>query len=468
MLEVPTAEGAAMPTTLTFLGAAGTVTGSKFVLEREGRRTMVDCGLYQGEREWRRRNWDALPVAPASISDVVLSHAHLDHCGYLPALVRKGFPGPVWATEGTAALAAIVLRDSAHLVEEEARYAAAGGWSKHSPPLPLYTVADAERAVAAFRALPFHAPRDLGDGTLATLVPAGHILGSASVHVAAGEASVLFSGDLGRPDHPLLRPRGRPPAARTVVVESTYGDRTHPAPDEAHAGLAAVIRRTVRRGGSVLVPAFAVDRTEVVLLALARLMASHQVPEVPVFVDSPMALKVLDVYLRPDLRAELRPGVIAEIDSIPRLHAAASAEESERLNDPTEPCIIVSASGMATGGRVIHHLAHMLPDRRHTVVLAGYQGVGTRGRALRDGATEVKIHGRYVRVRAEVVSEEEFSVHADGPELLAWLTELPSPPETVYVVHGEPEAARALAARVREQLDCAVAVPRLGEKVVVG
>lgn len=456
-----------MATTLTFLGAAGTVTGSKFLVERAGRRTLVDAGLYQGERQWRRRNWDKLPVPPESLSDVVLTHAHLDHTGYLPALVRKGYSGPVWATEGTAALAAIVLRDSAHLLEEEARWASSGGWSKHSPPLPLYTAADAERAIERIRTRPFTIPVDLGDGTLVTFVRAGHILGSASVRVETGTGSVLFSGDLGRPGHPLLRARSRPPTARTVVVESTYGDRSHPAPDVAHAGLAAVVRRTIGHGGSVLIPAFAVDRTEVVLLALARLMAAGSIPEVPVFVDSPMALKVLDVYLRPDLRDELRPGVIEEIDAIPRLRTAASAEESMLLNHPLEPCIIVSASGMATGGRVIHHLAEMLPDPHNAVVLAGYQGVGTRGRALQDGATEVKIRGRYVRVRAEVASEAEFSVHADGPEIVAWLREMPAPPETVYVVHGEPEAAQALAARVRDELDCAVAVPRLGEKVLL-
>ncbi|KRB47403.1 MULTISPECIES: MBL fold metallo-hydrolase [unclassified Terrabacter] len=454
---------------LTFLGAAGTVTGSKFLVEGEGARLMVDCGLYQGERRWRSLNWEAPPVDPASVDAVALTHAHLDHCGYLPALVRGGFAGPVHATAGTAALAGVILRDSAHLQEEEAEGARRGGWSRHDPPLPLYTVADADEAVAALRPVGDDAAVRVGGaaGATVTFVPAGHILGSSSVLVEIDGASVLFSGDLGRPDHPVLLPRARPPAARTVVVESTYGDRAHPEIDRGHRVMADAIRRTVRRGGSVVVPAFAVDRTEIVLLAIADLVESGAIPDVPVWVDSPMALAALDIYRDPAHAGEVRPDALERLRRLSGLRTAHSAEESIRLNTPGTPCIIVSASGMATGGRVVHHLRHLLPQARNTVLLTGYQAVGTRGRDLQEGARELKMAGRYVPVRAEVVTLDDFSVHADADELLTWIGEMPHPPESVHVVHGEPGAARALADGIRERFDCAVSVPRLGERVLL-
>jgi metallo-beta-lactamase family protein len=452
--------------TLTFLGAVGTVTGSKFLVEHGGRRVLVDCGIYQGDREWRRRNWDPFPVPPADIDDVILTHCHLDHSGYLPALVRDGFAGPIWMTEGTAALTAIVLRDSAHLNERDAEFAQAGGWSKHEVPLPLYREVDAEKAITQFRTIAYDAQTDLGGGIGVTLVRAGHVLGAASALVTAGTARVLFSGDLGRTTHPVLRPRSAPPSARTVVMESTYGDRTHPrVPGRPHAALADAIRRTVARGGSVLLPAFAVDRTELVLKALSEMRRSGDLPVVPVFVDSPMALAALEVYQRPSLRGELRADVSPELVDLPTLKAARTSEESMALNNPRVPCVVISASGMGSGGRVVHHLKHMLPDRRNTVVLTGYQAVGTRGRALLDGATELKMHGQYVPVRAEIVADEEFSVHADADELVAWLREMPEPPETVYVAHGEQGSTDALAARIRRELDVTAVVPRLGERV---
>jgi metallo-beta-lactamase family protein len=451
---------------LTFLGAAQTVTGSKFLLEHQGHRLLVDCGLYQGEREWRRRNWEAPPVDPASVQAVTLTHAHLDHCGYLPAFVRDGFTGPVHVTGGTAELAAIILRDSAHLQEEEAENARRFGWSKHADPKPLYTTADAERAIRLMRDCGAERRAQVCDLTLRFL-RAGHILGSTSLHVSTGDSSILFSGDLGRPTHPVLAGRERPLPARTVVVESTYGDRTHPEVDPGHPVMADAIRRTIGRGGSVLIPAFAVDRTEIVLLALAELMARGDIPDVPVWVDSPMALATLDVYRDPAHADEVRPGALEALAKLHQLRAAHSAEESMRLNNPGSPCIIVSASGMASGGRVVHHLKYLLPQARNTVMLTGYQAVGTRGRDLVNGAREIKIAGRYVRVRAEVVQLEDFSVHADADEIVDWLGELPEPPETVHVVHGEVQASRALAARIREELDCAVTVPRYLERVLL-
>lgn len=455
-----------MTTALSFLGAAGTVTGSKFLVEAESSRLLVDCGLYQGERRWRRANWEEPVLAATSVDDVLITHAHLDHCGYLPALVRQGYTGPAWATSGTAQLAAIVLRDSAHLQEEDALRAASGGWSRHDPPVPLYDAADAERAIERFEPKPFDERFTLTSGGSVTFARAGHILGSATALVELGDSSILFSGDLGRPAHPLLRPRSAPPAARTVVLESTYGNRTHPAADGSHAVLAATVRRTIGRGGTVVIPAFAVDRTELVLLALARLRAAGSIPDVPVYVDSPMALRALDVYSQPEAAAELLDAGLDELSVLHGLRAARSADESKALNNPGSPCIIVSASGMATGGRVVHHLRNLLPHARNSVVLTGYQAVGTRGRDLLEGAHEVKIMGRYVRVRAEVVADDEFSVHADAEELLGWLQQMPTPPQTVYLVHGEPEASATLAARVREALDCAVVVPRLGERVL--
>jgi metallo-beta-lactamase family protein len=457
-----------MIATLTFLGAAGTVTGSKFLLEHENRRTMVDCGLYQGERAWRRLNWEALPVSGSSICDVVLTHAHLDHCGHLPALVREGFTGPTWCTQGTAALAAIVLRDSAYLQQEDAEHARLWGFSRHDPPRPLYDAADAEKTITSFKPVDYHQDCALHSGAHLSLSRAGHILGSASALVTIGAGTVLFSGDLGRARHPLLLAREAPPAARTVVVESTYGDRDHPVEGApTHEVLADAVRRTVERGGSVLIPAFAVDRTELVLHALSKLAAAGEIPSIPVYVDSPMALAALDVYRSRPARQDLRPDLPARLVDLPNLHTAHSAQESMQLNEPRTPSIIISASGMATGGRVVHHLMHLLPDPRHTVILTGYQAVGTRGRQLAEGATELKMFGRYVPVRAEVVVDHGFSVHADATELLTWLQALPAAPETVYIVHGEPSSARSLAARVRAETGWCAVVPELGERVRV-
>lgn len=457
-----------MTLTLTFLGAAGTVTGSKFLLEQGDSRVLVDCGLYQGERQWRRMNWEPLGEDPSTIAEVVLTHAHLDHCGYLPALVRQGFTGPVWATAGTCALADIVLQDSAHLQEEEAQFARQTGYSRHDPPQPLYTVADAQRALRQLQPCGYGQAITLRSGAQLSLYRAGHVLGSASALLSFGDARVLFSGDLGRPQHPLLLPRSAPPDSRTVVIESTYGDRVHAAADERHHEvLAAAIRRTIGRGGSVVIPAFAVDRTELVLLALARLQAAGSIPDVPIHVDSPMALAALDVYQRSDLAGELRPEGLRDLNALHGVREARSADESKRLNNPGRPCIIVSASGMATGGRVVHHLASLLPHPKNTVVLTGYQAVGTRGRALQEGARQVKIHGQYVRVRAEVVTDNTFSVHADSSELVGWLAEMPQPPTTVFVVHGEPGSSDALADTIRASIDATVVVPRLGERVVV-
>jgi metallo-beta-lactamase family protein len=459
--------------TLQFLGAARTVTGSKFRVSTEGAEVLVDCGLFQGLRELRERNWEHAVPDPAAIDAIVLTHAHVDHCGYLPRLVADGFDGPVYATPGTIELARIVLPDCGHLQEEEAEYVNRKGLSRHDPALPLYTEEDAWRAVELLRPLPFHEERVVAGGISARLSRAGHILGSATCRLRLGpDGPVIgFSGDLGRPSHPLLVPPDPPEGVDCLLVESTYGNRRH---DDAGAvnHLATAITTTIGRGGTVLIPAFAVDRTEVLLHHLAGLAASGQLPaDVPIFVDSPMALDALAVYRSalarrdPDVRPDLADG--ATHLRLPGLREVRDVEGSKALNHPAEPSIIISASGMATGGRVVHHLAHLLPDARNTVLLVGYQAEGTRGRRLVDGATELKLLGRYIRVRANIVDLPAFSVHADATELLAWVAAVPRPPDNIYVVHGEASAATALATTIATTLDQVAIVPDVGERVRV-
>lgn len=460
-------------TTLTFIGAAGTVTGSKHLLTVDAgtdkpRHILIDCGMYQGEKNLRLRNWAEFPFSPAQITDVLLTHAHMDHTGMLPRLVRQGFTGRIWGTPATLELTAIVLRDAAYIQERDAELAGSRGYSKHARPQPLYDSKDVARTLPLLKPVDFDTPLDLGKGVSARWIPAGHILGSASIHVTTPSGTVLFSGDLGRPTHPVLKPRQIPPGADVVLIESTYGDREHfESEDPPHERLAGAIRRTIQRGGTVLIPAFAVDRTEVVLRTLADLQNEGRIPAVPVFVDSPMALASLRVYQNSAYAGELSEDArglrLPELD----LREVRTPEESERLNRPDKPCIIISASGMATGGRVLHHLEHMLPDERNCVALTGYQAVGTRGRALADGARQLKMHGAYVAVRAEIVRDEEFSVHADGSELVDWVAALQPPPGQVFCVHGEPESADALAERLGSELGRVAVVPKRGETIRV-
>jgi metallo-beta-lactamase family protein len=456
-------------TSLRFLGATRTVTGSRFLVETPGSRVLVDCGLYQGERELRRRNWDRFPVPPAEVDAVVLSHAHLDHCGWLPRLVREGFRGPVYCSPGTAQVAPIVLRDAAHLQEEDADYAARHGHSRHQPALPLFDREDAERAIGLLHPIEPGRPHAVA-GHEVVLRRAGHILGSTTVELRTEAGTVAFSGDLGRSDHPLLCPPQCAPRADALVVESTYGERLHP-PRQVDL-IGATLRRAFARGGVVLAPAFSIDRTPVLLMALRELMRSGQVPTVPVYVDSPMALAALEVYRSavrhgdPDVRPEIGadggdpfdPGI---------LRLAHTVDESKLLNDPPRPCVIVSAAGMATGGRVVHHLAHLAPDPRNIILLPGFQVPGTRGHALLHGSGVLKMFGGYVPVRAEVVSVEGFSAHADAAGLVEWLRTSIVPPRTCYVVHGEEAPGRALAARISKELGWCAVVPRLGERVVL-
>lgn len=437
-----------LPMQLTFLGGAGTVTGSRFLVEHRGRRLLLDCGLFQGLKQLRLRNWAPLPLDASTVDAVVLTHAHIDHSGYLPALVRAGFRGPVFCTEATRELASLLLPDSGHLQEEDALFANRHGFSKHHPALPLYTEEDGRAALKQFRTMPFGERFEAMPGVTVRFGHAGHILGAASVHLAWDRGSVLFSGDLGRDDDLLMRAPEAPPAADHVVLESTYGDRLHPALD-VETAVAEVVNRSAARGGIVVVPAFAVGRAQALLLVLARLKQQQRIPDLPLFLNSPMASDVTALYERHGDEHRLDPRECQAMCHAARI--VTSVEESQRLNALRVPAVIVSASGMATGGRVVHHLKAFAPDARNTILLAGYQAAGTRGAALAAGAREIKIHGEYVPVRAEVATLGALSAHADRDGLLQWIARLPQPPRTVFLVHGEPVAADSLRLAIEER-----------------
>ena len=440
---------------IQFLGATHTVTGSKFLISHRGKKLLIDCGLFQGPKELRLRNWEGLPLAELDVDAIVLTHAHLDHSGYLPLMVKRGFSGPIFCTPATSELAAIVLPDSAHLAEEEAHYANKEGFSKHSPALPLFNQADAQGAIKLLRQLGFNERREVLPGIEVRYVPAGHILGSAAVEVrlngSAGSATLLFSGDLGRYKQPLHPPPSTPPQADYVICESTYGDREH-SPSDLGDDLARVVNESIARGGPLLMPAFAVDRTQLVLFILRRLEREGRIPTLGVHIDSPMAINVTDVYKRypeehsDEIRRLLDSGEQVLSPSLLRIHR--SRAESMALNNISGPAVIISASGMMVGGRILHHMKLRLPDPKTTVLITGFQAQGTRGRSLVDGEKLIKIHGELVPVRAGVEVIEGFSAHADYHDMLAWLQLLPSPPKQVFLVHGEENALTGLSAHL--------------------
>jgi metallo-beta-lactamase family protein len=460
---------------LTFLGAAGTVTGSKYLVEANGKRLLVDCGVFQGGKVLRQRNWERLPEDPSTIDWVVLTHAHIDHTGYLPRFLANGFRGPILANAITRELCGLLLPDSAHLMEEDARNAAAHGYSSHHPPLPLYTQEEALAALARFAEIPSRDEYRISPEFLVRPHDAGHILGARSLELLITEGgktlTVLFSGDLGRYHQPILNDPDAPPRADVVLCESTYGDRDHPSnppPDEA---LAEVIDRVANRGGVIVVPAFAVDRTQLLMYYVRMLEDAKRIPSLPVYIDSPMAIDVTELYMRHP-EEHVRQFAADEAKGNPldahTVHIMRSVDESKQINDVRTPAIIISASGMASGGRVMHHLAQRLPDKRNCVLLCGFQAEGTGGRALEEGAKYLRIFGEAVPVRAEVVSLHQFSAHAGRTELLHWLAGMPAPPRQIYLTHGEPAALAALQSAIQSQLRWPATVAQYLQTVELG
>ncbi len=449
-----------MSVNITFLGGSGTVTGSKYLVRHDGKSVLVDCGLFQGYKQLRLRNWTPLPVSPNQIHAVLLTHAHLDHSGYLPMLTKEGFEGPVYASRGTQDLCKILLPDSGHIQEEDAAFANRHGSSKHAPALPLYTRQDALEALPLIKAVDFGKVVTPLPGWKATFSPAGHILGASSILLEVAGRRILFSGDLGRPDDLIMSPPDAAPQADTVLIESTYGDRTHPREDIL-AELVPALQRVAKRGGVAVVPVFAVGRAQALLHAIHLLKMKGELPtSLPVFLDSPMAVHTTHLF-----EHHLGEHRLSRQDTHALTHCAtmvSSTDESKALASRHGPMVILSASGMATGGRVLHHMAHYAGNHRNMIILTGYQAPGTRGATLASGASSVRIHGREVEVNAEVVQLESASAHADANQLLAWLRTMPQAPDQVYVVHGEPGPSDTLRGRIKRELGWRATVPEHG------
>lgn len=449
---------------LTFLGGAATVTGSKTLVSHEGKQVLVDCGLFQGYKNLRLMNWDEFPFDPKQLDAVVLTHAHLDHSGALPLLVKRGYRGPVFATPSTIDVCGVLLPDSGRIQEEDAEYANRRQFSKHKPALPLYTEADADRALRRLEPLPSGQIAALVDGMQLRFRRAGHILGASSVELTTANTTVLFSGDLGRPDDLIMREPEPIARADYIVAESTYGNRLHDATD-AEQLLGQVITRTAARGGIVVIPAFAVGRAQSLLYAIYRLKQRRQIPDLPIYLNSPMAVDMTEIYHRH--RSEHR---LSQEECIGMCQVATmvrGVEESKALVAQHRPAVIVSASGMATGGRVLHHLKALAPDARNSVVFAGFQAGGTRGGRMVAGERSIRIHGEDIPVNAEIVTLPGMSAHADAEQIVAWLKTAPKPPRAVYLNHGEPDAADALRQRIARELGWPAIVPQLGQVVKV-
>ena len=476
---------------IQFLGAAGTVTGSKHLLNvsgdgtgKSGTQILIDCGLFQGKKEWRERNWQDVPMAAHEIECLILTHAHLDHCGWIPRLVKQGFRGPIYATPSTIDLCSIILPDSGHLQEEDAAFHNKFKTSKHEPALPLYTLEEAQDCLQYFKPVEFGVVKQVSADVSFRFVHAAHILGSsmAEVTVKAGDGDIrttrlLFTGDIGRvhdqhtaPGKVVYSGPQSGEAADILVMESTYGNRNHPDSDP-RPELSSLIRKTVERGGSVVVPAFAVERTQKFVFMLKELMESGQCPRVPVYCDSPMAIKAVEIFLKHrEEYSDATKALVSKYGSPLEwqgFNFAQTAQESKKINDSRFPCIIISSSGMVTGGRIQHHLIQRLPDPRNTVLFIGFQAPGTRGFTVKSGAPEVKIFGQMIPIRAQVAALEQFSDHADTPELLEWLHTFSSKPNITYLVHGEPDASAQLRDAIAKDLGWNVRIAQWMEKVEV-
>jgi metallo-beta-lactamase family protein len=473
---------------IQFLGAAGTVTGSKHLIsttddpnDAGGFRVLIDCGLFQGQKEWRERNWQDTPVPARSINAVILTHAHLDHCGWLPRLVKEGFRGPIYATQATIDLCSVVLPDSGHLQEEDAAFYNKRGTSKHTPALPLYTLKEAQDCMQYFKAVLVEQTIQLSPQLSFRFVRAAHILGSCMAEVTLGANApsrrLLFTGDIGRVRNSTIAPgkvvHSGPQEGETadvLVMESTYGNRVHPDTDP-RPQLASLIKDTVARGGSVIVPAFAVERTQKFIFMIKELMESGAIPRVPVYCDSPMAIKAVEIFLKhSEEYTEQSADLIRKFGSPlkwPGFTFAQTSEESKKINESKFPSIIISSSGMVTGGRILHHLAQRLPDPKNQVIFIGFQAPGTRGAIIKSGVKEVKIFGELIPIRAQIAALEQFSDHADPPELLEWLHTFKNQPGVTYLVHGEPAASSQLRDLMKKDLGWNVQVAEYMEKVAV-
>lgn len=455
---------------LTFLGATGTVTGSRFHLQIDGKNILIDCGLFQGPKRVRIKNWEPFPVPPSSFDFVLLTHAHIDHSGYLPKFVREGFSGKIICTHATAELCKVMLKDSAHIQEEDAKWANKKGFSKHSPALPLYTAQDAENTIKLFKPLHYGDFFQLSEHTRVKFHDSGHILGAALIDIKTkkgeGSRKILFSGDLGRPEIPILNEPNQVYNVDYLVLESTYGLRTHKSVDPV-GELVEVINRSMKRGGSLVIPAFSVGRTQTLLYLLRLLEEEGRIDSYPIYVDSPMAieaLKIFDDHIRDfDLLTRMQKMQGKDIFKPQNLHICRSKEDSIAINRQRKGVIIISASGMVTGGRILHHLAQRLPDSKNTVLLMGYQAEGTRGRTIQERKTTVKIHGVHVPINAQIEMIDGFSGHADYNEMLAWLMPFNKAPKQVFMVHGEAEASEAMAEKIRKTYGWNVTVPQFGQ-----
>jgi metallo-beta-lactamase family protein len=449
-------------TALSFFGGAGTVTGSKFLLETDRSNILVDCGLFQGFKQLRLKNWQPPPFDPAEVDAVVLTHAHLDHSGYLPVLVNFGFRKSIHCTELTRDLCGILLPDAGRIQEFDAERANRGGYSRHQPAKPLYTERDARRALRFFAPCRFNHEVSVAEGVNARFLEAGHILGAAIVQLTVGDRSITFSGDLGRYNSPLMRSPARIPTTDYLVVESTYGNSVH-ADENPEDVMEDVIRRTVQRDGTVVIPSFAVGRAQSLLYHLNRLRKSGRIPPVPIYLDSPMAIDASNLFCRQDGGSKLSHDEAREVCAVATY--VSDAEASEKLVADSSSKIVLSASGMATGGRVLNHIKRCAPDPKNTILFTGYQAGGTRGAQMLAGADQVKIHGGWHKVRAEVLNLHALSAHADSNEIMRWLAGFEAPPRKTFIVHGEPDAADALRHRIQEELSWVCVVPEHGERV---
>ncbi|GGI77711.1 MBL fold metallo-hydrolase [Legionella impletisoli] len=447
---------------IQFLGATQTVTGSKYLIRAGGKKLLVDCGLFQGYKPLRLRNWQPLPISPASIDYVLLTHAHIDHSGYIPLLVKHGFKGRIYCTEATRDLCAILLPDSGHLHEEEARYANRKGYSKHHPAQPLYTLEEAEKSFEYFEPVLFEELITLAKNLTVSFHYAGHILGASLVRIQHFETSILFSGDLGRPNDPIMYPPNHPPKSNYYVVESTYGDRQHEKTDPLNE-LGKIINKTVKRGGTVLIPSFAVGRAQAVLYDIYRLKSSKTIPDVPVFIDSPMATDATKLFVKHAQLHRLSP---EESEAVCRTaQYIHTPEKSMALNLNKMPKIIISASGMITGGRILHHVKNLAPDYKNSIVFCGYQAGGTRGDRILQGEKSVKMFGMMVSIQAEVFKLDNISAHADYVELLEWLSRIHEPPRKLFITHGEKQASVALKEKIAAKYAWNCVIPEYEEEV---